>query len=356
MPYKQPKNTPLHNDGASEPITAAILGGIKLAKVAVAGVKAAKAAKVAAAAAKAAKAAKAGKVALKAGKFAKTAKAASTAAKTGKATASTAKATTKGAVKLTQNTMPKLQKLGEAGQKSVSKAQKFAKFSSKHQKLGKAVEKTKSLAGKAKGKADLVQGKIDKGFDKAAEITGKDAGDLKSRASEIGINKVNEAEAAIRSKNDSSITAEDLNQPLGLTKSETEPLDPRYEAKDQPSSYSNPSGASMRGNMPKGYQSSSADNFKTPKTDYQRFFQNLANNSVNANIGGVKVNVGHVGLIAGHLVGKGVDAVKAKKRLNSLKKEKIANNESAARAEEEKKNKNIMQQLDDENKMENLKG
>jgi hypothetical protein len=339
MPYKQPKNTPLHNDGASEPITAAILGGIKLAKVAVAGVKAAKAAKVAAAAAKAAKAAKAGKVALKAGKFAKTAKAASTAAKTGKATASTAKATTKGAVKLTQNTMPKLQKLGQAGQKSVTKAQKFAKFSSKHQKLGKAVEKTKSLTGKAKGMSDY-------GFDKAAEITGKDAGDLKSRVSEIGINKANEAEAAIRSKNDSSITAEDLNQPLGLTKSETEPLDPRYETKDQPSSYSNPSGASMRVNMPKGYKSSSADNFKTPKTDYQRFFQNLANNSVNANIGGVKVNVGHVGLIAGHLVGKGVDAVKAKKRLNSLKKEKIANNESVARAEEEKKNKKIMQDID----------
>jgi hypothetical protein len=349
MPYKQPKNTPLHNDGASEPITAAILGGIKLAKVAVAGVKAAKAAKVAAAAAKAAKAAKAGKVALKAGKFAKTAKAASTAAKTGKATASTAKATTKGAVKLTQNTMPKLQKLGEAGQKSVTKAQKFAKFSSKHQKLGKAVEKTKSLAGKAKGMSDY-------GFDKAAEITGQDAGDLKSRVAEAGINKANEAEAAIKSRNDSSVTAEDLNKPLGLTRNETEPLDPRYEAKDQPSSYSNPSGASMKTNMPKGYQSSSADNFKTPKTDYQRFFQNLANNSVNANIGGVKVNVGHVGLIAGHLVGKGVDAVKAKKRLNTLKKEKIANNESAARAKEEEKNKNIMQQLDDENKMENLKG
>lgn len=363
MPYKQPKNTPLHNHGASEPITAAILGGIKLAKVAVAGVKAAKAAKVAAAAAKAAKAAKAGKVALKAGKFAKAAKAASTAAKTGKATASTAKATastakatTKGAVKLTQNTMPKLQKLGEAGQKSVSKAQKFAKFSSKHQKLGKTIEKTKSLAGKAKGRADVVQGKIDKGFDKAAEITGKDAGDLKARATEIGINKVNEAEAAIKSRNDSSLTAEDFSQPLGLTKNETEPLDPRYLAKDQPSSYSNPSGASMKGNMPKGYLSSSADNFKTPKTDYQRFFQNLANNSVNANIGGVKVNVGHIGLIAGHLVGKGVDAVKTKKRLNSIKKKEIANNESAARAREQEKNKNIMQQLDDENKMENLKG
>ena len=38
--------------------------------------------------------------------------------------------------------------------------------------------------------------------------------------------------------------------------------------------------------------------------------------------------------------------LKAKKILNSLKKEKIANNESAARAEEEKKNKKIMQDID----------
>ena len=332
MAYKQPKNTPIHNDGASEPITAAVIGGIKLAKMAIVAAKAAKAAKVvkiAATAAKGAKAAKVGKVAMTAGKFAKGAKATkavSTTAKATKTAATTAKATTKGAVKLTQNTMPQIQKLGQAGQKSVAKAQKFAKFSSKHQKLGKAIEKTKSFAGKVKGKAEAVQGKIDKGFDKAAELTGQDAGDLKSRAGEMAINKASEIEGNIKAKNNSSLTAEDFTQPLGLTQNETEPLDPRYEAKDQPSSYSNPTGASMvnksKTTVPQGYLSSPPENQKTPKTNYQRFFQNLANNSVNANIGGVKVNVGHLGLIAGHLIGKGVDAVKTRKALNAVKKER----------------------------------
>ena len=367
MAYKQPKNTPLHNDGASEPITA-IIGAAKLIKMGVVAAKAAKAAKavkIAATAAKAAKAAKATKVAMTAAKAAKAAKATkavsttakatkavSTTAKATKTAATTTKATTKGAVKLTQNTMPQIQKLGQAGQKSVAKAQKLAKFSSKHQKLGKAIEKTKSFAGKVKGRAEAVQGKIDKGFDKAAEITGQDAGDLKAKAGEIAINKATQIEDNIKAKNNSSATAEDFTQPLGLTQNETEPLDQRYEAKDQPSSYSNPTGASMKGNMnkkgdmPKGYQSSVSDNFKTPKTDYQRFFQNLANNSVNANIGGVKVNVGHVGLIAGHLIGKGVDAVKAKKRLNGIKKQNKIKNESAARAKEEVANKKIMQDID----------
>ena len=363
MPYKQPKNTPLHNNGASAVGTILGIGKLalmgvkalkvaKAAKVAATAAKAAKAGKAAATAAKAAKAAKAGKAAMTAGKFAKGTKAVSTTAKATKTAATTAKATTKGAVKLTQNTMPQIQKLGQAGQKSVAKAQKLAKFSSKHQKLGKAIEKTKSFAGKVKGRAEAVQGKIDKGFDKAAEITGQDAGDLKAKAGEIAINKATQVEDNIKAKNNSSLTAEDFNKPLGLTQSETEPLDPRYEAKDQPSSYSNPSGASMKNPN----SSMAASNFKTPKTDYQRFFQNLANNSVNANIGGVKVNVGHLGLIAGHLVGKGVDAVKTKKRLNGIKKQNKIKNESAARAEQEKKNKNIMQQLDDENKMENLKG
>ena len=357
MAYKQPKNTPIHNDGASEPITA-IIGAAKLIKMGIVAAKAAKAAKavkIAATAAKAAKAAKAGKVAMTAAKFAKGAKATkavSTTAKATKTASTTAKATTKGAVKLTQNTMPQIQKLGQAGQKSVAKAQKLAKFSSKHQKLGKAIEKTKSVAGKVKGRAEAVQGKIDKGFDKAAEITGQDSGDLKAKAGEIAINKATQIEDNIKARNNSSATAEDFTQPLGLTQNETEPLDQRYEAKDQPSSYSNPTGASMKGDvtkkgdMPKGYQSSVSDNFKTPKTDYQRFFQNLANNSVNANIGGVKVNVGHVGLIAGHLIGKGVDAVKAKKRLNGIKKQNKIKNESAARAKEEVANKKIMQDID----------
>jgi len=354
MAYKQPKNTPLHNDGASA--VGAIIGIGKLALMGVKAFKAAKLAKAGLAAGKALKAAKVGKAAITAGKAAKAGKAASTGFKAATTTSKLAttggKAATKGAVKLTtSNSMP-IKTLGKAGQKTLAKAQKFAKFSSKHQKLGKAIEKTKSFAGKVKGRAEAVQGKIDKGFDKAAEITGQDAGDLKAKAGEIAINKATQIEDNIKAKNNSSATAEDFTQPLGLTQNETEPLDQRYEAKDQPSSYSNPTGASMKGNMnkkgdmPKGYQSSVSDNFKTPKTDYQRFFQNLANNSVNANIGGVKVNVGHVGLIAGHLIGKGVDAVKAKKRLNGIKKQNKIKNESAARAKEEVANKKIMQDID----------
>ena len=61
MAYKQPKNTPMHNDGASEPITAAILA--LGAKIGTAIKGAATAGKAAATAAKAAKAAKAGKAA-----------------------------------------------------------------------------------------------------------------------------------------------------------------------------------------------------------------------------------------------------------------------------------------------------
>ena len=133
-----------------------------------------------------------------------------------------------------------------------------------------------------------------------------------------------------------------------------EPEPQPYLKQDQPSSYSNPSGVSMK--APSGYKSSAASNYKTPPTNYQRFFQNLANNSVNANIGGARVNVGHIGLIAGHLVGKGVDAVKTNKRLKGIEKQAKIKNESLARAKEEKNNKKIMQQLDDENKMENLKG
>ncbi|ASF00158.1 hypothetical protein [uncultured virus] len=392
MPYKQPKNTPLHNDGASA--VGAILGATKGIVMGIKALKVAKAAKVAATAAKAAKAGKAAATAAKAVKAAKAAKLAAKSAKLAKA-GKTAKAarvmgrSTKVASKATQAGQKAASKAVEAGKKMESKLMRQVdrqmgkslkpfeksvkageKAASKTAKAGeRAANKTAKQASRmAEGKAPTLKegvkdvyyqakNKISQGVEKFSDATGKDYGEvmdnLKSKAVQTGINQASNIVEKQKAKNQSSITAEDFAQPLG----ETEESAPQpYPKQDQPSSYSNPSGASMKSNMPKGYQSSSADNFKTPKTDYQRFFQNLANNSVNANIGGVKVNVGHVGLIAGHLVGKGVDAVKAKKRLNSLKKEKIANNESAARAEEEKKNKNIMQQLDDENKMENLKG
>ena len=331
MAYKQPKNTPIHNDGASEPITA-IIGAAKLIKMGVVAAKAAKAAKavkIAATAAKAAKAAKAGKVAMTAAKFAKGAKATkavSTTAKATKTASTTAKATTKGAVKLTQNTMPQIQKLGQAGQKSVAKAQKLAKFSSKHQKLGKAIEKTKSVAGKVKGRAEAVQGKIDKGFDKAAEMTGKDAGDLKAKAGEMAINKASEIEGNIKAKNESSGVEQEINPQLGVTDSTPEEEQPQsFPAQDRQSSYSNPSGASYASEDKSntGFSSEATSNKRAPKTNFVKMMHNLQNNQgSNLNIGGVSVNPGSVGLIGKFLVDSGIDAVKRRKAINAVKKER----------------------------------
>ena len=324
MAYKQPKNTPIHNDGASEPISA-IIGAAKLIKMGVVAAKAAKAAKavkIAATAAKAAKAAKATKVAMtaaKAAKAAKATKAVSTTAKATKTAATTTKATTKGAVKLTQNTMPQIQKLGQAGQKSVAKAQKLAKFSSKHQKLGKAIEKTKSFAEKA-------QGKIDKGFDKAADITGKDAGDLKAKAGEMAINQTSNLIQKQQAKNESSGVEQEINPQLGVTDSTPEEEQPQsFPAQDRQSSYSNPSGASYASEdkSNKGFSSEATSNKRAPKTNFVKMMHNLQNNQgSNLNIGGVSVNPGSVGLIGKFLLDSGIDAVKRRKAVNAVKKER----------------------------------
>jgi len=334
MAYKQPKNTPIHNDGASEPISA-IIGAAKLIKMGVVAAKAAKAAKavkIAATAAKAAKAAKATKVAMTAAKAAKAAKATkavsttakatkavSTTAKATKTAATTTKATTKGAVKLTQNTMPQIQKLGQAGQKSVAKAQKLAKFSSKHQKLGKAIEKTKSFAEKA-------QGKIDKGFDKAADITGKDAGDLKAKAGEMAINQTSNLIQKQQAKNESSGVEQEINPQLGVTDSTPEEEQPQsFPAQDRQSSYSNPSGASYASEdkSNKGFSSEATSNKRAPKTNFVKMMHNLQNNQgSNLNIGGVSVNPGSVGLIGKFLLDSGIDAVKRRKAVNAVKKER----------------------------------
>ena len=334
MAYKQPKNTPIHNHGASEPISA-IIGAAKLIKMGVVAAKAAKAAKAvkiaataakaakagkaAATAAKAAKAAKVAKAGLKAGKFAKAGKAASTAAKGTKAATTTAKATTKGAVKLTQQTMPKLQKLGEAGQKSVAKAQKLAKFSSKHEKLGKAIEKTKSLHGKA-------QRISDSGFDKLSEITGQDSGDLKAKAGEMAINKAVDIKENIKAKNESSGVEQEINPQLGVTDSTPEEEQPQsFPAQDRQSSYSNPSGASYASEdkSNKGFASEATSNKRAPKTNFVKMMHNLQNNQgSNLNIGGVSVNPGSVGLIGKFLIDSGIDAVKRRKAINAVKKER----------------------------------
>lgn len=126
MPYKQPKHTPLHNHGASEPITAAVLAGLK----AVGGKVAAKVAAKSAAKAAAKTAAKT------AAKKAATKAATKAAAKT--ATKAATKTATKTAAKKTVKSSVK--QLGSQIKGQYSKA------------VGKATGKGGFLEGKASGK------------------------------------------------------------------------------------------------------------------------------------------------------------------------------------------------------------
>jgi len=366
MAYKQPKNTPIHNDGAS---AVGIIAGIGagIAKLATAA-KAAKVAKLAATAAKAAKAAKAGKTVATAAKAAKTAKAAKLAAKSTKL----AKAGKTGkAARVLKRSGKVADKAKAIGEKATNKALNAGKkmegklMKQVDRQMGRSLksgEKELAKAAKSQAKADgtyspikdaigKAKDGINKGFDKASDITGQSADDLKAKALQLGINQTSNLVQKQKAKNQSSLTKEDFHQSLGVTEEEPQIVQQSYQPEDKSSSYSNPTGASMvnkksNTTVPKGYLSSPPENQKAPSTNYQRFFQNLANNSVNANIGGVKVNVGHLGLIAGHLIGKGVDAVKTKKRLNGIKKQDKIKNESAARAKEEVANKKIMQDID----------
>ena len=277
-----------------------------------------------------------------------------------------AKAGTKAAAKATTKQVAK-KALGKTLTKKAGE-QTAKKIASKTAQTAKKAAKQagKMAEGKAptfkEGVKDLYnqgKNKISQGVEKYSNATGKDysevMGNVKKKAIQGGITQTQNLVQKQKAKTDTSTTSEDLIQPLGVVE-EAEPAQQTYPTQERPSSYSNPSGASMKTNIPSGYKSSAASNQKTPATKYEKFMGNLANNSVNANIGGVKVNVGHIGLIAGNLIGSGVDAIKAKKSFKALKRREENTKESAAKAEEEKKNKNIMQNLDDENKMENLKG
>lgn len=134
MAYKQPKNTPMHNDGASEPITA-ILGAIKLGKVIAGAVKAAKFGKGMA---------KAGKVVGKAGKAAKQTK--------------------------------EMAKAGKAAAKAARKGMSFG-------------EKAKNLGMQAENVAR-------KGVDKVAKATGQTFEETAQAAKEKGMNLANRAASA----------------------------------------------------------------------------------------------------------------------------------------------------------------
>lgn len=150
MAYKQPKNTPMHNDGASEPITAAILGALKLGKVIAGAVKGAKAVGTAA---------KGAKAAATAAKGAKAAKAASTAAKGAKTATTSLKMAPKGAKAIT-SVKPKAQLAKVSAPKAPKATMK--------QKLFKA--------------GDAISDKYNMSLGKISKATGQDFDKLKGVA------------------------------------------------------------------------------------------------------------------------------------------------------------------------------
>ncbi len=339
MAYKQPKNTPIHNDGASEPITA-IIGAAKLIKMGVVAAKAAKAAKavkIAATAAKAAKAAKAGKALTTAAKISKTAKAGKLAAKSAKLGKAGKTGRAARVLKRSANATNKAQAIGEkatskaldAGKKMEGKLMKQV-----DRQMGRSLKSgEKELAKAAKSKATPIKdmiGKakdgINKGFDKAADITGKDAGDLKAKAGEMAINQTSNLIQKQQAKNESSGVEQEINPQLGVTDSTPEEEQPKsFPAQDRQSSYSNPSGASYASEdkSNKGFASEATSNKRAPQTNFVKMMHNLQNNKgSNLNIGGVSVNPGSVGLIGKFLVDSGIDAVKRRKAVNAVKKER----------------------------------
>ena len=175
MAYKQPyKNVNSNNDGASEPITALILGAAKLGKV-IAG--AVKAGKVAAAGAKAAKA---GKLATKAAKLAKSGKS----VKASKVLAKSQKVAAKGKTKLT-----KAANWSERAKKAGNFADKIEAGTTKAQKAVTSVKdkaKGSKIGAKVSDKVDKFKDGYDKVAGKIADKTGFDKQNIKDFGAEKG--------------------------------------------------------------------------------------------------------------------------------------------------------------------------
>ena len=225
MPYKQPKNTPMHNDGASEPITAGILAALKIGKIAAVGIKAAKAAKLAKLgaagikAAKGAKGIKAGMTTLKASKALKAGKAATTAGKAAKGARLTAKAGKLSA---------------KAGKLTAKNAAKVAKGPSK---IGK-------LASKVGDKAKGVKDKVDKGFEKLESATGGQLGnaeELKQKAGDqIRTKAVEGLQKGVANKRE-----EDEERSGRISSAVSGQIESMRSKPSSGGGYSNPDGASL---------------------------------------------------------------------------------------------------------------
>ena len=294
MPYKQPKNTPIHREhGASiEPVTA-ILGAIKLGKVIAGAIKGAKVAKVAATGVKAAKAAKTGKIALKAAKAAKAIKAS---------------------------------KVGKA----VGKAKKGVQAVSKKVKSSDIGKKVKSGIEKGKGKVDKAKESVNKGFDKAEELTGGKLGnadELKDKVATSAEGKANQAASA---------GIESATGTYDSSKFVKEPSQPKGEKDSAGNSYSNPQGPSMKrqvgtsssGNIPQTVTNPKKNNSLDPdnidqsiaaKAGVPRFIRNL---DAPVSIKGFNVNIGDIARLGHALTSTRMDAVKKERRIKKLEEQK----------------------------------
>ena len=304
MPYKQPKNTPLHSrkHGASIEPVSVVLGAIKLGKVIAGAVKGAKAAKLAATGVKAAKAAKAGK-AIKASKV-------------GKA-------------------------VGNA-KKGIQAAGKNIKGSKVGQKVKSTIDKTKELKGK-------VEKGINKAADKAEELTGGrlgNASELKEKAAGQIESKANEAaNSAIEASTGTVDSGEFIKKPK----------QPKGEKDTAGSSYSNPSGPSMKkqvgtstsGNLPQtvtnpqqlnSLDPSNIDRSIAAKANVPRVIRNL---DAPVNIKGFNINVGDVARLGHALVSTRMDAVKKERRVKKLQEQQESLPTSKLSAQVDKSNKKM---------------
>ncbi len=370
MPYKQPNKTPLHNHGASEPITAAILAGLKVAGTKVAGKIAAKS--MAKAAAKAAAKKAAGKAA-------------------GKVAAKTA---TKAAAK-------------KAATKTATKtaAKKTVKSSAK-QLSSQIKGQYSKVVGKATGKGGFLEststGKILSGNTKA--LTQADKVDLGRKAFSGGqqvASKIQEKQSSKPVADASSFTSSADTKTVTNPQGQQEIEVTGYSNPQGPSAYFNPkTGPSMRCGLkydnagpsmsspnkgvsqtssgeiktnPKILDSLNSKNIKTKQKAGPSMKDALASSNIkqssqknklqqvgdyarginaNVNIGGFRFNVGQMvdlGLRAGSAINK---KVKTRKILKEQDKAYENKKQSAARAKENKQMANVAKDI----KIENLKG
>jgi len=319
MAYKQPKNTPMHNDGASEPITAAVLGALKVGKLIAGAVKGAKAAKAASAAAKLAKAGKAtakgvqttvkgSKLAAKAAKLEKAGKTAKAAKKGVKAADETKKAAN-------------IMKEGKRAQEAIDKGKEAQRAFKTSKQVGK---ETKRAADYAKGKTHLkdklfdakmqVENKFNQGADKVSKITGKDFQTVK----DAGVGKIEEGidragTAGIGAIKESSQSADvdnlmqDTQQELPNSSSYTNPMGPSNNGKGVKPSGNNPG---IKTNS-KTFSSLNESNIRSNKTSW------IDRYSAPINLGGIQVDAGSL-LRAGRV---GTNMVKDKIARSKMMKE-----------------------------------